>query len=85
MDGTASRKRGWLVFGLCTIGIFEIAVIGAVSSDTQRWLYPFLGLLAAVQLVAIMQPLQDAGCSGSWAVLTDVATWRDGRYWRPVE
>lgn len=70
MNGTASRKRGWLVFGLCTFATLFILGIGAVSSDTQRWLLPLVGPIMAVQVVTIVQRLHDAGRSGYWSWLT---------------
>ena len=69
MNGTASRKRGWLVFGLWLAVIIALLILVGQRPDLQRWLIPLIGPLLAVQIVAIVQRLHDAGRSGYWVLL----------------
>ena len=69
MNGTASRKRGWLVFGLYLSAMAGLLVLAGLRPDALRWVFPLLGPVLAVQVVAIVQRLHDAGRSGYWALL----------------
>lgn len=71
-NGTASRKRGWLVLGVCLCGMYAILMLGQSQPGTLRWLLPFLGMLNAVLMVALVQRLHDAGRSGYWALLAAI-------------
>jgi len=67
MNGTASRTRGWLVFGICTAATLGFLALAIARPDVARWLFPLLGLLTVVQTVAVVQRLHDAGRSGYWS------------------
>jgi signal peptidase I len=69
MNGTASRKRGWLVFAATLAGIVAVALVAEAQPDLRRWLVPLLGPLVAVQVITSVQRLHDAGRSGYWAML----------------
>ncbi|WP_155947078.1 hypothetical protein [Pseudorhodobacter ferrugineus] len=69
MNGTASRKRGWLVFGICTMATLALFARAVSRPDLARWAFPLLGVLTAV-----------AGKS-----MLVVTTWHAGRYWGAVE
>ncbi|MEO8244690.1 MAG: signal peptidase I [bacterium] len=70
LNGTASRKRGWIIFGLClvTLAASQFAVISVAAP--ARPLYAVLGLLVAIQAAMFVQRLHDAGRSGYWAMTT---------------
>lgn len=69
MNGTASRKRGWLVFAATLSGIVAVALVAEAKPELRRWLMPLLGPLVAVQIITLVQRLHDAGRSGYWALL----------------
>ena len=70
LNGTASRKRGWLVFGVSlAVLLFGQAVI-EVWPGGVAWLV-VLAMLAQLALTVVMvQRLHDAGRTGYWALLT---------------
>ena len=70
MNGTASRKRGWLVFGTTLLAIIAVALLANAVPDLRRWVVPLLGPLVAVQAITVVQRLHDAGRSGYWSLLT---------------
>lgn len=72
MNGTASRKRGWLVFGATFFGLTAVTLLPEAMPDLQRWLLPLLGPIMAVGAIAVVQRLHDAGRSGYWALLVTV-------------
>lgn len=72
MNGTASRKRGWLVFGGTFLGILAVALVAEAMPGLRRWLMPLLGPLVAMQMIAVVQRLHDAGRTGYWALLAVV-------------
>lgn len=72
MNGTASRKRGWLVFGGTFFGIIAVALVAQAMPDLRRWLMPLLGPVFGVQVIAVVQRLHDAGRSGYWVLLAVV-------------
>lgn len=72
MNGTASRKRGWLVFGTTFTAIMAVTVLAEAMPDLRRWLLPLLGPIMAVGAIAIVQRLHDAGRSGYWALLAPI-------------
>lgn len=72
MNGTASRKRGWLVFGTTLAAIVAVALVAESAPDLRRWIVPLLGPLVAVQAITMVQRLHDAGRSGYWSLLTVV-------------
>jgi signal peptidase I len=69
MSGTASRKRGWLVFAATLAGILAVALLAEAVPDVRRWLMPLLGPLVAIQVITTVQGLHDAGLLGYWASL----------------
>lgn len=70
MNGTASRKRGWLVFGICTLATLAIFALAVSRPDLARWAFPVLGVLTAVQTIAVVQRLHDAGRTGFWSLVS---------------
>ncbi len=70
MNGTASRKRGWLVFGICTLATLAFFALASKRPDVARWFFPLLGLLTAIQTIAVVQRLHDAGRSGYWSLVS---------------
>ncbi len=72
MNGTASRKRGWLVFGAVLLGLAIVILVSEAEPELRRWLMPLLGPLVAVQAITNVQRLHDAGRSGYWALLAQI-------------
>jgi len=70
MNGTASRKRGWLVFGICTLATLAFFALASTRPDVARWFFPVLGLLTAIQTITVVQRLHDAGRSGYWSLVS---------------
>lgn len=70
MNGTASRKRGWLVFGICTLATVAILVLANTRPDLARWFFPVLGVLTAIQTIGVVQRLHDTGRSGYWSLVS---------------
>lgn len=68
MNGTASRKRGWLVFGVTLALMLAILFIAGATPELKRWLLPLIGVLVAVQIITLVQRLHDAGRSGYWVI-----------------
>jgi signal peptidase I len=73
LNGTASRKRGWLVFGLCILSI------GVISDGVKHHYLPaagpiFLvgGLIIILSTIVLVQRLHAAGRSGYWVLAAQI-------------
>ncbi len=70
LNGTASRKRGWIIFGLMVLAFgLARASLGTPGFATMLVLF---GLMLVIWTVALVQRLHDAGRSGYWALLAQV-------------
>lgn len=70
LNGTASRKRGWFIFGVVVVvlALCQLAVqLGLPQAETYAFV--FLGPVMAIWIATLVQRLHDAGRSGYWALL----------------
>jgi signal peptidase I len=71
LNGTASRKRGWIVFGLGQLTI----LLAAAASRAGVFFEPLVVVAIIAQvliIVVLVQRLHDAGRSGYWAIFAIV-------------
>ena len=71
LNGTASRKRGWIVFG----GLVVVAALCQLAVQLQlpqaeTYAFIALGPMLSLWLATLVQRLHDAGRSGYWALIT---------------
>ncbi len=69
LSGTASRKRGWIIFGLWLVGTCGLFAAATVLPDLQRWVFLPIAIGQALLVSMLVQRLHDAGRSGVWALL----------------
>ncbi|MGL4238737.1 signal peptidase I [Tabrizicola sp.] len=72
LNGSASRMRGWIVFGLFVATIVLAELLQASGSAWASVGLLAVGLISIVWIVALVQRLHAASRSGYWAGLTGI-------------
>jgi signal peptidase I len=72
MNITASRTRGWLVFGITTTLMLVIMALSVQNPSRFAPLFILMGPVTAMQMIVVVQRLHDAGRSGYWAALAPI-------------
>lgn len=70
LNGTASRKRGWIIFGIC---LFALILAEILQNYPDPWLSGGLliaGIAFIILIVMLVQRLHATGRSGYWSLFT---------------
>lgn len=70
LTGTASRKRGWLVFGLLVLALVSAQLATIHAPDLSGPMTLAVGLVLILWLITLVQRLHDTGRSGAWGLFT---------------
>lgn len=70
LDGTASRKRGWIIFGILLL-VLILTDIASIGNSTWKSLsFLAVGTALILWVVVLVQRLHASGRSGYWALLS---------------
>ncbi|MBL9053713.1 MAG: signal peptidase I [Tabrizicola sp.] len=69
LNGTASRKRGWLVVGLAVLALIGVEIWLSQTRSSLGWVAIPIAIVAILQIVVLVQRLHDAGRTGYWVLL----------------
>jgi signal peptidase I len=72
LNGTASRKRGWIIFGLMLLVLGAAPVLAESHPDLAPAGFIAMGAVTILWIVVLVQRLHATGRSGYWALLAVV-------------
>jgi signal peptidase I len=70
LNGTASRKRGWIIFGLCMFSLIAAEILRYRPEPWSSGAFLVAGITFIALIVMLVQRLHDAGRSGYWSLFS---------------